>query len=255
MDFLSAAFDLTRWGWQIFPLATGEKIPAGGRGVKDATDDEEVIATWARRNPRANIGLACGKVSGICVIDLDPRNGSDESIARLAARKQTFPPTVSVRTANGGYHLYYRFQPDLKNSANSLAKGIDFKTCGGYVVAPPSVLTGGRAYAWTNSPLGGDLPRLPQWAVEAMKPKPKPVMVFNRDAAPKDIKPLVDFVANAGAGNRNNYLFWAACKAAEGGLLDNAAEASFLSAALACGLDKIESEKTIDSAKSRKKLA
>ena len=255
MDFLSAAFDLTRWGWSVFPLAVGEKIPAGGRGVIDATDDEEIIGAWSRRYPRANIGVACGKISGICVVDLDPRNGSDASIARLAARKQTFPPTVSVRTANGGYHLYYAFQPDLKNSKSVLAAGIDFKSCGGYVVAPPSVLTGNRCYTWTNSPLGENLPRLPQWAVEALKPKPRPVLVHDQGSAPKNVAPLVDFVAKAGSGNRNNYLFWAVCKAAEGGLLDNAAEASFLSAALACGLDKIESEKTIDSARSRKKIA
>lgn len=255
MDFLSAAFDLTRWGWKVFPLAVNEKIPAGGHGVKDATDDEEAIAAWARRNPRANIGVACGLVSGICVIDLDPRNGSEDSIARLASRKQIFTPTVSVRTANGGYHLYYAFQPDLKNSKSVLAPGIDFKTCGGYVVGPPSVLTGGKVYSWTNSPLGGDLPRLPRWAVEALKPKPKPVLVHDRDAAPKDIAPLVDFVAKAGKGDRNKILFWAACRAAETGMLDGNAEASFLSAAMASGLDKIESEKTIESARSRKKLA
>ncbi len=255
MDFLSAAFDLTRWGWLVFPLAAGEKIPAGGHGVLDASDDEEKLGAWSRRYPRANIGVACGRVSGICVVDLDPRNGSDESIANLAKRKQTFPPTVSVRTANGGYHLYYAFEPDLKNSKSVLAKGIDFKTCGGYVVAPPSVLKGGLSYSWTNSPLGGSLPRMPRWAVEALKPKPKPVLVHNRDAAPKDIAPLVDFVAKAGKGDRNNILFWAACKAAEEGLLDGSAEASFLSAAMASGLDKIESEKTIESARSKKKLA
>lgn len=255
MDFLSAAFDLTRLGFKVFPLAVGEKIPVGGKGVHDASDDEEVIAQWARRTPRANIGIACGAVSGITVIDLDPRSGSEKSVADFAARTQIFTPTVSAQTANGGYHLYYAYEPELKNSKSVLAPGIDVKTTGGYVVAPPSVLTGGRCYRWTNSPLGGSLPKLPRWAFEKLKPRPKPVLIHNREAAPKDIAPLVDFVSRAGKGDRNKILFWAACRAAETGMLDGSAEESFLSAAMSAGLDKIESEKTIESARSRKKLA
>lgn len=259
MDFLSAAFDLTRFGWRVFPLAPRSKIPAvpkdeGGRGCLDATDDEETIGAWSRRFPRANIGLACGIPSGIVVIDFDPRNGSNDSVARLKQQKRLFPPTVMARTANGGWHLYYAYEPELKNSKSALAAGIDVKTTGGYVVAPPSELEEGKLYRWLNSPLGGELPRMPRWAVEKLKPRPQPVLVHNRDAAPKDIGPLVDFVAKSGKGGRNNSLFWAACRAAETGQLDAAAQASFLSAALVAGLDKIEAEKTIESAAKKRKL-
>jgi hypothetical protein len=258
--FLEAAFHLTQFGWKVFPLMAGQKIPAvpkfeGGRGVKDATDDEEIIGAWSRRYPRANIGLACGLPSGVLVIDFDPRNGSEASVERLKGRKQLFTPTVSARTANGGIHLYYAFEPSLKNSSSALAQGIDVKTTGGYVVAPPSVLEGNRPYTWLNSPLGGNLPRLPRWALEELKPKPKPTVVaFDSKQAPKNIEPLVDFVAQSGAGDRNNKLFWAVCRAAETGQLDSKAEALFASAAQARGLDKIEVEKTIESAKKKGKL-
>jgi hypothetical protein len=258
--FLGAAFHLTQFGWKVFPLMPGQKIPAvpkseGGRGCLDATDDEEIIGKWARRYPRANIGIACGQPSAAVVIDFDPRNGSEESVARLRTRKQMFTPTVTARTANGGTHLYYAFEPSLKNSKSVLAPGIDVKTTGGYVVAPPSVLEGDRRYSWVNSPLGGDLPRLPRWAVEALKPKPKPVVVYDSKSAPKDVAPLVDFVAAAGKGDRNNKLFWAACRAAETGLLDSKAEDLLAAAAQANGLDKIEVEKTIESARKKGKLA
>lgn len=251
--FLEAAFHLTQFGWKIFPLMSGQKIPAvpksdGGRGCLDATDDEEQIGAWSRRYPRANIGLACGLPSGIVVIDLDPRNGSSESIARLQAKKQTFPPTVTAKTANNGTHLYYAHAPELKNSKSVLAPGIDVKTTGGYVVAPPSVLDGGKSYRWVNSPLGPDLPRLPRWAIEALKPKPQPVATFDRKAAPKDVGPLVDFVSRAKEGERNKALFWAACRAAESGQLDGGAQAAFLSAAQVAGLDRPSAEKTIASA-------
>lgn len=260
MQFLDAAFYLTQFGWKVFPLMPGQKIPAvpkaaGGRGCLDATDDENQISAWARRYPRANIGVACGEPSGIVVIDFDPRNGSDDSLAKLAARRQTFPITVTARTANGGTHLYYAFETSLKNSKSALAPGIDIKTTGGYVVGPPSVLEGGKHYVWANSPLGPNLPRLPTWIVEALKPRPKPVLAYERKESGGDVGKLADFVANAGKGDRNNKLFWAACRAAEAGQLDSNGKALLQSAAQSVGLDKIEVEKTIESAEKRGKLA
>ncbi len=258
--FLDAAFHLTQFGFRIFPLMPGQKIPAvskrdGGRGCLDATDDEEIVAGWARRYPKANIGIACGQPSNCIVIDLDPRNGSAESVARLQSRKQIFTPTVTAMTANGGTHFYYAYEPSLKNSKSVLAPGIDVKTTGGYVVAPPSRLEGDRFYRWQNSPLGENLPRLPRWAVEALKPKPQPVIVFNRDAAPKDIGPLADYVSKAGSGERNNILYWAACRAAEAGLLGPAEIAALSSAAQSSGLEKTEAEKTIISARKKSRIA
>jgi len=175
--FLEAAFYLVPLGFRIFPLMPGSKIPAiskdkGGRGCLDATDDEEIIEDWAHHLPRANVGIATGKPSNCIVIDLDPRNGADKSIELLKEAGHVFPPTVTAMTANGGMHFYYAYEASLRNSKSVLAPGIDVKTTGGYVVAPPSVLDGGKRYTWQNSPLGGDLPRLPQWAVQKLKPAP-----------------------------------------------------------------------------------
>jgi len=258
--FLDAAFHLCQFGFKVFPIAAGAKIPAvpkaqGGRGCLDATDDEEVICGWARNFPRSNIGIACGLPSKVIVIDFDPRNGSDDSVKRLAAKKQLFPATVTARTANGGIHMYYAYEAELKNSKSALAPGIDVKTTGGYVVAPPSRLDGGKAYSWAVSPLGDCFPRLPKWAIEALKPRPAPVQPYNSKDGPKDIQKLVDFVAGAGEGNRNKALFWAVCRAVESGQLDSAGETAFTSAALACGLDKTETVKTISSAKTKARAA
>lgn len=258
--FMQAAFELTQFGFKVFPLMSGQKIPAvakrdGGRGCLEATDDENIIADWERKYPKANIGVACGQPSGIVVIDLDPRNGSDESIAKLAAKKQTFTPTVTAKTANGGTHFYYAFEPSLKNSKSALAAGVDIKTTGGYVVAPPSILDGGRRYAWQNSPLGEFLPRLPRWVTEALKPRPAPILAYERKSAPKDIAPLADFVSKAGEGQRNNVLYWAAMRAIEEGVFDGAARDNLINAAEASGLPRIEAEKTVASACKKSRLA
>src|SRR5690606_11868268 len=77
VDFLSVALRYAERGWHVFPLGANSKLPAikGGHGVKDATTDECQIREWAKSVPHANVGLACGKPSGLFVVDIDPRNG------------------------------------------------------------------------------------------------------------------------------------------------------------------------------------
>jgi hypothetical protein len=264
MKFIEAAFDLVQFGWQVFPLRPWSKEPLiskgdGGNGCHDATDDEEILAEWGKLYPNANIGIATGEPSGIIVVDLDPRNGSEETISKLAARKQTFPSTVEVRTWSGGTHLYFAWQPGIINSKSKLGRGIDIKTTGGYVVAPLSRVrcrdTGKTGvYRWVCSPLGEHLPRLPQWAVEALKPKPQPILSPQSIAASKDVSALVRFVANAKEGERNKSLHWAACRAAESGLLDGAARQAFLQAALSAGETQRKALSTLASAATRARV-
>lgn len=250
---------MVRLGWRVFPLAPFAKIPAvpaakGGRGCLDATDDEEQLAAWTKAYPRANIGLACGDVSGVIVIDFDPRNGSENTVAMFASRKQFFPATVEVRTWSGGSHLYYRWEPEIKNSKSKLGPGIDIKTTGGYVVAPPSRVRQDNAegtYRWVRSPLGPDLPRLPRWAVEALKPKPSKagkVVIPKKTDLSDDLEPIIRYIESAQEGNRNNILYWGACRAAENGSLDENMRSALVSAGMNAGLDRASAEKTVASA-------
>ena len=140
--FQEAAALYVSLGFKVFPLAAGSKLPAikGGHGFKDATDDADQMEQWARRFPNANIGIATGASSGLVVIDIDPRNGGTASMCKLGGKGMTFPPCPTVRTGNGGRHLYFAFPVGLASSLNKLGPGIDVKATGGYVVAPPSII-------------------------------------------------------------------------------------------------------------------
>jgi len=174
-------------GWQVFPLAEGSKIPAipaskGGRGFKDATDDADEISRFAKEWPRSNIGIATGAVSGIVVIDIDLRNGGTRSLADLAGRGFVFPATAEARSGNGGRHFIYAHQAGVKGSKNRLGMGIDVKSDGGYIVGAPSVIArsdqgSGGQYRWVVAPRLL-LPCLPKWAVDRLKPAPKPLTRF-----------------------------------------------------------------------------
>lgn len=268
VDFKKAATAYAdRLGWAVFPLVPGKKTPAiskdiGGKGVKDATRYLDDIAIWAKRYPSANIGIACGVPSGIIVIDVDPRNGGPESLARLASRGSILPPCPRARTGNGGWHYIYRYQPGIINSKSKLGAGIDIKTTGGYIVAAPSWLAPsesgpGGEYRWEVSPLDVAVPRLPIWVSTLLRrPEqaltPTPLSTYVQVSGADPVAHLIQFIQKSGRGDRNNRLYWSACRCAE--LIrshkvgESATVNRLMQAALACGLDGKESIKTINSA-------
>ena len=154
---LSAALGYARRGFPVFPLwwivsgkcACGKcgpgtknagKHPVGKlapHGFQDATKDVETVKHWWMEFPNANIGIATGKVSGVSVLDVDPRNGGDNTLDLLRKRSPTgrLPDTPEVLTGGGGFHYYFGYQPGLPSE---LGEGIEVKSDGGYVVAPPS---------------------------------------------------------------------------------------------------------------------
>ena len=122
-------------GFAVLPLRPGEKIPLLRGWTKKASTDPAVVARWWGINRQANIGLLTGK--GFGVIDVDGRNGGKIDPA--------WPETLTVRTRSGGWHLYYRVEGEVRNSAGKLAPGIDVRGDGGMVVVPPS-----PGWEWAN---------------------------------------------------------------------------------------------------------
>src|SRR5688572_27118765 len=87
-----------RRGWAVFPCVAGDKAPLTPAGFKNATTDEDQIRTWAAQYPGCNWGIACG-VSGLFVVDIDPRNGGVESFDRLVA---AHGPVIAPFVETGG---------------------------------------------------------------------------------------------------------------------------------------------------------
>ena len=153
--------DYCQQGFNIFPLSENTKIPAvkGGNGCLDATHDEEIIAEWLKQYPNCNLGIATGEVSNLIVVDIDVKDnaGGFESVEQLAAEELKFPPTAKVKSPSGGRHLYYTYHTKIQtNSVGRVAPGIDIRSNGGSITAPPSSIDG-KKYEWVipsirNSP-------------------------------------------------------------------------------------------------------
>ena len=159
---LERALAYIEQGWSVFPLVPNTKVPLTKSGFKDATKSAYAVRRWWSDNPEANIGIATGEVSGVAVVDVDVKNGAQgrESLSSLKG----MPPTLTVRTPSGGWHLYY-LPPGPLRCKNGLLPGIDIKADGGYVVAPGSIIDG-EPYEWIDPEM--DISAMPGIVLDLM---------------------------------------------------------------------------------------
>lgn len=159
---VAAALAVADLGLPVFPCAA-DKRPTCPHGFRDATRDPEAIRTLWRRHPGPLIGVPTGAVSGIDVLDVDPRHGGHDW---LAAHADHLPQTRTHRTRSGGWHLLFACDGRLRNSAGRLASGVDIRAGGGYVIWWPAL---GLAVDHPNS-----LAPWPGGLLALLLPSPRP---------------------------------------------------------------------------------
>lgn len=142
-NLLGAALWYASVGLHVFPLRQGEKIPhAGTHGCKDATTDADTIRAWWERWPGSNVAIATGH--RVDVVDIDGHEGQKARIANwdnIFAKVDRDKLAVVLTPRPGGMHIYVPSTGD-GNKAGILT-AIDYRGAGGYVVAPPSIITVG----------------------------------------------------------------------------------------------------------------
>lgn len=116
-------------------------------GVNDATTDPSQVAQWWGLWPDANIGVATGAASGVTVVDVDEQHGGMLSWHNLQRRHGDVMDTWMSRTGGGGFHVWFRYEEGLRNRVG-MVPGVDLRSDGGYVVAPPSTHVSGNPYEW-----------------------------------------------------------------------------------------------------------
>ena len=245
----TAALAYAANGWHVFPLKPGEKVPATKNGFKDATTDPDQVKAWWGKMPDANIGVACGEQSGIFVLDVDGEEGQDT----LVNFGHGFPFTLTAYTPSGGMHFVFRHLPGLGNSASMIGPKLDTRGDGGYIVVAPSQVNG-REYRWAGK--DGIAP-IPGWLVtKVRKPEPRPmrpVAAAERSKyAERALVLACEQVATAGEGMRNDTLnkeaFSLGTLVGAGMLGIEDVRNHLTEAALACGLERRETDSTIERA-------
>jgi Bifunctional DNA primase/polymerase, N-terminal len=115
-----------------FYVSVAKKVPfAGSHAYLDATADPAELGQLAARfrGPKL-VAVATGAISGIDLIDIDPRNGGDKWFFE---NRDQLPKTRTHETRGGGWHLIFKHSPSLRNS-NKLAPGVEFLSTGRWAV-------------------------------------------------------------------------------------------------------------------------
>lgn len=203
MNLKESAINYAKSGIKVFPLAPNSKKGQVLQSWKyEATTDIEKIRQWWDANPNYNIGIAPDEK--LLIVDVDVKNNhfGFESLKKYG---NYLPTTAKVETPSGGIHLYYNVKEKFSNRTD-LYDGIDVKTAGGYVVAPPSVIDG-KSYEWVNKePIVEATEKIRKFFDSSTKNKNTPLNISNQIAE----------------GQRNDTLFKLACSLQAKGLSDDA---------------------------------
>lgn len=224
MSCLAAAIEYAKRGFRVFPLhsvrdgvctcqpwrdqkgkgpcSTPGKHPRFRNWQERASCDPTAIEEMWWNHKGSNVGIATGAASRVFVLDVDPKNGGEDSIDALVARHGLIPDTLQAVTGSGGKHYYFAHPgPPVKNGV-ALLPGLDIRGDGGLVVAPPSVHLSGRRYEWDGLAEFADMPVLPapDWLLELMNGKPA-----------NNKKPRFELPAEIAEGERNETLHRYAC--------------------------------------------
>lgn len=260
----------------------------GEWGNAATVNGDMVAHFWERVEPRANIAVACkpsGLLVVDCDIAktdwnlrgteweylhqaYGPRVSGEDLLDEIAFKKGgdgAYRSTYSVRTGSGGLHLYYRWPVTWpKGSQASIVKGvIDVRngggTSGGYVLAAGSftdderqpdgsVKKGGLYEVVNNRPVADPPVWLRLLVVEKPQQPRQSRFTGIRQPGVISFAGLVETVAQAAPGNRNNALLYSARAMYSDGATEDQCMDTLGPAAERAGLGYHEIEQTVRSA-------
>jgi hypothetical protein len=241
---LAAALDLAADGLPVFPCGR-DKRPLIPRGFHAASTDMFTVTDWWLRWPNALIGVPTNLK--FCALDIDLKHA--EAQRWYGENRSNIPFTRLHRTRSGGLHMLFKPDGRLRSTAGLIARGIDTRGCGGYIIWWPAI---GLEVLHADV-----LALIPTFIVEAQLPKAQPVnSAPYRPTAPeraeRKLNGIIRTIAEAREGERNHVTFWGACRLAEmvaaGTLTRPTAINLVVEAASRAGLPRQEALRTAQSA-------
>lgn len=147
--------------FKSFRLQPNSKLPSNewSKGKTKTTRDVFInMSAWIKRTNQqlrqTNCGIPCGKVNDNFVVDLDfyVKPGDNawsmetsifNSLGCSVEEYIELHNIYSVETISGGYHLYFKYDGEIKTTTNS-THHIDIRSDGSYIVAPHTKINGKR---------------------------------------------------------------------------------------------------------------
>jgi len=221
-------------------FCNSDKTPACPRGFYAATSDPDKLTELFRQHPGPLLAVRTGAASRLDVLDLDLQHSSandwwDENCSNLLL-------TRVHGTPSGGLHLFFGHVAGLRNSAGKIARGVDTRCEGGYVIWWP----GAGFPVLCDAPIAD----WPPWLLAELMRRPKVQTVQYAIDTPlngRRLAGLVIAIARAAEGNRNATLYWASRRIADSAREGEFAAEALVAAAVRAGLPEIEARRTVQS--------
>lgn len=177
---LDAAAEYIARNWSVLPVGADKRplLPWAEFQKRRATETD--LAAWRSKWPDCGLGIVCGEISGLLVVDLDAKDPASFGEAKQLV-SSCLPDSLVcpiARTKSNGEHWYFK-RPDagMGNRARIGGLPLDSRCDGGYVVAPPS-----PGYTWVVSPTDCELPEAPDALLELLaRPRPAPPLRVDQD--------------------------------------------------------------------------
>lgn len=254
-----AALEYARQGQPVFPVKAmhgkKSKAPLTKNGLLDATTDEDQIKRWFKKyGTSAGIGIPTGIKYDVLDVDIKESADGRGHLIYLNRLGLLNGCKFVVKTPSGGWHLFFKATPGMRNKARGATTGLDVRGAGGYVVASPSYIVTDRyagAYEFVGDTVGStDEPLRWDLILSVIEPVDtdtnEPVMLLPSERR-ASVAALREWVSVLKPGERNNGLHWAVSRCIDNGIDPT----ELMDAALLCGLDEEEIMTTINSALKR----
>lgn len=186
------------------PCPSGEgKHPRISGWQREGTSDLDQIASWAGSWSVTNWGVVA---DNLVVIDVDPRNGGDDSMVLL---RHMLPATLTQDTGGGGVHYVYRLPEGvtLHNGRKSWRPGVDVLSGNTQFLVAPSRHKSGGVYSWRDSTV--PIETLPSDVLSILSTGASSTTGGSTTASGQDLSGVINGLPE---GERDRGLFAACCR-------------------------------------------
>ena len=143
-NILQTALAYADHGFSVIPIRPDKKPFIKWESYQATKATPEEIKSWFTKWPNAMIGICTGEISGLLVVDCD----NEDAYQKIQDLLPDSFVTCIAKTPRG-YHIYLIYPKDQQiSNAAGIMPGVDVRGQGGYIIAPGSVNTEGKAYTW-----------------------------------------------------------------------------------------------------------